>query len=225
MKSQTDFGVSDAIETPYINAAAAWDTRIGAARVQAKNWRYVAVLSVLLNLMLALGIMYAITHIEVRPYVIEVETSGKVITHGEITQTAYTPSDAVVTYQLQQWLEWVRHVPNDPVVLRSNWERAYKYVSIRGANILTAYARQTAPFAKIGKMTVTIEIASILPVSDDTFGIEWVEVIYDRLGNASPPVTYAGVFTVLIRQPTDESLHDNPLGLYIDSFYWTPKRT
>ena len=35
------YGKTPEPETPYQKAAQVWDERIGSARVQAKNWRYI----------------------------------------------------------------------------------------------------------------------------------------------------------------------------------------
>lgn len=37
----THYGKSPEPETPYQKAAQVWDERIGSARVQARNWRYI----------------------------------------------------------------------------------------------------------------------------------------------------------------------------------------
>ena len=44
----THYGKSPEPETPYQKAAQVWDERIGSARVQAKNWRYMAFGSLIL---------------------------------------------------------------------------------------------------------------------------------------------------------------------------------
>lgn len=38
----THYGKSPQPETPYQRAAQVWDDRIGSARVQARNWRFMA---------------------------------------------------------------------------------------------------------------------------------------------------------------------------------------
>ena len=41
-RADVRYGRSPAPETPYQRAAAVWDERIGSARVQARNWRLIA---------------------------------------------------------------------------------------------------------------------------------------------------------------------------------------
>ncbi len=41
-RSSVRYGRTPEPETPYQRAAQVWDERIGSARVQARNWRYMA---------------------------------------------------------------------------------------------------------------------------------------------------------------------------------------
>lgn len=43
------YGKTPQPETPYQHAAQVWDERVGSARVQAKNWRYMAFGSLVLS--------------------------------------------------------------------------------------------------------------------------------------------------------------------------------
>ena len=54
-RSTLRYGETPAAVTPYQKAAQVWDERIGTARVQAHNWRLVAVTCFGLSLVLALG--------------------------------------------------------------------------------------------------------------------------------------------------------------------------
>ncbi len=45
----THYGKTPQPETPYQRAAQVWDERIGSARVQARNWRYMAFGSLILS--------------------------------------------------------------------------------------------------------------------------------------------------------------------------------
>ena len=49
----THYGKSPQPETPYQRAAQVWDDRIGSARVQARNWRFMAFGSLALSMGLA----------------------------------------------------------------------------------------------------------------------------------------------------------------------------
>ena len=48
-RPSTHYGKAPEPETPYQRAAQVWDDRIGSARVQARNWRYMAFGSLFLS--------------------------------------------------------------------------------------------------------------------------------------------------------------------------------
>jgi type IV secretory pathway TrbF-like protein len=85
--------------TPYQSAAQVWDERIGSARVQARNWRFMAFGCLGLALLMAGGLAWRSAQSIVTPYVIEVDQAGQVRAVGEAA-TPYRPSDAQIAYHL-----------------------------------------------------------------------------------------------------------------------------
>ena len=69
--------------TPYQSAAQVWDERIGSARVQAKNWRFMAFGCLVLALLMAGGLVWRSAQSIVTPYVVEVDNTGQVRAVGE----------------------------------------------------------------------------------------------------------------------------------------------
>ena len=72
------YGRSPQPETPYQKAAQVWDERIGAARLQAKNWRLMAFGSLVLSAGLALGFIWQSLRGTVTPWVVQVDRLGEV---------------------------------------------------------------------------------------------------------------------------------------------------
>ena len=134
------YSTTPAPVTPYQAAQQLWDERIGSSRVQAKNWRLIALGTLLLAFMLAAGILWLSTRSIVTPYVVEVDTQGSVRAVGPALE-AYRPNDAQFDYHLSKFLRNVRSIPIDPIVLRDNWLEAYDYATDRGAAQLNEYAR------------------------------------------------------------------------------------
>ena len=60
---------------------------------------------------------------------------------------AYRPSDAQIAFHLARFIENVRSLSIDPVVVRQNWLRAYDFVTDRAAVTLNEHARENDPFA------------------------------------------------------------------------------
>jgi type IV secretory pathway TrbF-like protein len=89
------YGRTDVPETPYQKAGQLWDERIGTARVQARNWRLMALVNGALSIGLAIGLVWQGARSSVTPYVVEVTEIGEVRAVGPAIEQ-YTPSDAQI---------------------------------------------------------------------------------------------------------------------------------
>ena len=145
--------------TPYHKAAQVWDDRLGSARIQARNWRLAALATIALAVVLTTLLAVMVGRSGVIPYVVEVDRLGEVRAAGPAPDI-YQPSDAQIAHFLARFVENVRSLSIDPVVVRANWLRAYDYVTDRGAQTLNEYAREADPFGKIGARTATVEVIS-----------------------------------------------------------------
>lgn len=206
--------------TPYQRAAQAWDDRIGSARVQARNWRLAALGSLALAFVLAGGLVWRSTQSFVTPYVVELTSDGAVRTVGPATET-YEPTDAQIAYHLAGFIKNTRGISIDPVVVRQNWLVAYDYATDRAAATLNDYAREHDPFADVGSRSVSVDVTSVVRSSDDSFTVRWRETAF-RNGAEIGRETWTATLSVVLDPPRDaDTLHRNPLGLYVHGINWS----
>ena len=71
------YGNTPQPETPYQKAAQVWDERIGSARVQARNWRYMAFGSLVLSAGFASALVWQTARGTVVPWVVQVDQLGQ----------------------------------------------------------------------------------------------------------------------------------------------------
>jgi type IV secretion system protein TrbF len=219
-RSSIRYSTTPAPVTPYQKAEQLWDERIGSARVQAKNWRLMALGVLLLTFVLAGGVLWLSTRSIVTPYVVEVDAQGSVRAVGPAME-AYHPTDAQIDYHLSRFLRDVRSIPIDPIVLRENWLEAYDYTTNRGAALLNEYARVKDPFASVGQTSVAVEVASVVRVSDSSFQLRWIERTYAN-GTLNATERWTAIVSILLQPPKDVArLRKNPLGIYVDSLDWS----
>ncbi len=219
-RSQSRYGTTPVAETPYQRAAQVWDDRIGSARVQAKNWRLTALVALGLCAALSAAYVWRSTQSMVTPYVIELDSSGEVRTVSA-TVANYEPTDAQIAYQLAGFIKNVRSVSIDPIVVRENWLEAYNYTTDKASLTLNDYARDNDPFSDVGKRSISIDIASIVRSSDDSFDVRWRETTF-LSGVRQSQDTYTAVLSIIIDPPRDEAtLHRNPLGVYVHGINWS----
>lgn len=214
------FGSTPAPETPYQKAAQVWDERIGSARVQAKNWRLMAFGSLLLSGGLAATLVWQSTQGTITPWVVQIDKLGEAQAVAPAT-ASYQPSDPQIAWYLARFVEDVRSLPADPVIVRNAWLRAYDFTTTAGAAALNEYARADDPFAKLGKSQISLDVSSVIRASPDSFRVAWVEHRYQD-GALADTTRWTAILTVVIQPPEDaDRLRKNPLGIYINAINWS----
>jgi type IV secretion system protein VirB5 len=154
------------------------------------------------------------------PWVVQVDRLGQAQA-VEPAVAAYRPTDPQIAWHLARFVEQVRSVPADPIVLRQNWLRAYDYTTDRGAMALNDYARINDPFARVGQTQVAVEVSSVIRASADSFRIAWVERRYEQ-GQLAATERWSAIVTLVIQPPRDaERLKKNPLGIFVHAINWS----
>ena len=214
------YGKTPEPETPYQKAGQVWDDRIGSARVQAKNWRYMAFGSLILSAGFAGALVIQSARGTVVPWVVQVDKLGQAQSIAPATAD-YRPTDPQIAWHLARFIEQVRSIPADPIIVRQNWLRAYEWTTDRGAAALNDYARTNDPFTKVGKQQIAVDVSSVIRASPDSFRVAWTERRYEN-GQLSATERWTAILTIAVQPPRDaERLKANPLGIYVNAISWS----
>jgi type IV secretion system protein VirB5 len=216
----THYGKTPDPETPYQKAAQVWDDRIGSARVQAKNWRYMAFGSLILSAGFAAALVWQSARGTVVPWVVQVDNLGQSQAVAPAVAD-YRPTDPQVAWHLGRFIEQVRSIPADAIIVRQNWLRAYEFTTDRGAAALNDYARSNDPFTRVGRQQIAVEVSSVIRASPDSFRIAWTERRYEN-GQLAATDRWTAILTIVVQPPRDaERLRANPLGIYVNAINWS----
>ena len=219
-RSATHYGKSPQPETPYQKAAQVWDERIGSARVQARNWRYMAFASLILAAGFAGALVWQSARGTVVPWVVQVDALGEAQAVAPASAD-YEPTDPQIAFHLGRFIEQVRSIPADPIIVRQNWLRAYEFTTDRGAAALNDFARANDPFTRVGRQQIAVEVSSVIRASPGSFRVAWTERHYEN-GQLSTTERWTAILTVLIQTPRSaERLRANPLGIYVNAISWS----
>jgi type IV secretion system protein VirB5 len=219
-RPSTHYGQTPLPETPYQRAAQVWDERIGSARVQARNWRLMAFGSLALSAGLASALVWQSTTGSIVPWVVQVDKLGAAQAVAPATAD-YEPNDPQVAFYLAKFIEQVRSIPSDPIIVRQNWLRAYDFTTQAGALALNDYARTNDPFANVGKQQVAVDVSSVIRASPTSFRVAWTERRYQD-GSLASTERWSAIVTVVVQTPrTADALRKNPLGIYINAINWS----
>ena len=216
----THYGKSPEPVTPYQKAAQVWDDRIGSARVQARNWRAMAFGSLILSAGFATALVLQSARGTVVPWVVQVDRFGQAQSVAPAVAD-YRPTDPQIAFHLGRFIEQVRAIPADAIIVRQNWLRAYEWTTDRGAAALNDYARANDPFTKVGRQQIAVEVSSVIRASPDSFRVAWTERRYEN-GQLATTERWTAILTIVIQPPRDaERLRANPLGIYVKAINWS----
>jgi type IV secretion system protein VirB5 len=219
-RTSVRYGHTPEPETPYQKAGQVWDERIGSARVQARNWRLIAFGNLLLAAGLAGGLIWLSARGTVTPWVVEVDKLGQAQAVAPAIAD-YRPTDPQIAWHLGRFIDHVRSLSADPIIVRQNWLSAYDFATERGAVALNDYARAADPFGKVGKIQVAIDISSVIRASNDSFRVAWTERRYESASLVSTE-RWTAILTVVFDTPHDpERLRKNPLGVFVHAINWS----
>lgn len=214
------YGQTPEPTTPYQRAAQAWDDRIGSARVQARNWRLAFFGTLTLSGGLAAGLVWQSARGHIVPWVVQVDKLGEAQAVAP-ADDSYRPTDPQIAFHLARFVEQVRAIPADAIIVRQNWLRAYDFTTDRGALALNDYARTNDPFAQVGKVQVAVDVSSVIRASPDSFRVAWTERRYQD-GSLAETTRWSAILTIAIQQPrTPDGLRKNPLGLFVNAINWS----
>jgi type IV secretion system protein TrbF len=214
------YGRTPEPETPFQRAGQMWDDRIGSARVQARNWRLMALGNLAMATALAGGLVWQSQQSRVAPYVVEIDRFGEARAVAPADKD-YRPTDPQIAWHLGRFVASVRTVSLDPVLMREAWLSAYDFATPRASQFLGDYARSSDPFARVGERSVSVQITSVVRASDRSFQVKWTESVFER-GALAATSRWTAMLTIIVKPPrTAEVLRKNPLGVYVEAIDWS----
>lgn len=210
------------VHNPYLAARREWDERYGDFITRARNWRTVALISALVSLVATGGMLWQVARSRVIPFVVLVDSLGRPVASG-LAEQASVGDDRLRRAVIQDWIENVRMVTTDGIAQRRAIDHVYAHIA-SGTNaqgFISDFYRDDPPFKRAQTGTVSVEVKSVLPTSDRTFEVDWVETSRDLFGSLKSTDHWKGSFTIALNPPTEErQARINPLGLYVTAASW-----
>jgi len=219
--------VASKTENPYLNARREWNERYGDYIVRERAWRSVALFSLAIAAIAAGGLVWVAGQTKIVPYVVEVNHLGDAVA-VRAADHAERPDDRIIRAQLARWVEEVRSVYLDAAAEHNAIRDAYAMINSHGMayGFLNDTMRipENNPFERATTQSVAVDVQSVLPLSADTWRVEWLETTRDRGGHELSHALWAATISITVRAPTDEpSIRVNPTGIYVNSLNWSKR--
>jgi type IV secretion system protein TrbF len=214
---------------PYLDGRRGWNSHVDRAYAAQHTWQLLGVAGLLVGLAAVAGITYVGSKSKFVPYVIAVDKLGEAVSVGP-AQVAGPADPRVVRASLASFVASARLVTPDVSLQRAAIFRVYAMLHTKdpAAQLMNEWyngSKDSTPFARAAKVTVTTDINSVLPISGNTWQVDWQETTRDRAGAlVGQPVHMRAMLTVYLEPlsvTADEAaIERNPLGIYVSNYTW-----
>lgn len=217
------------VPNPYLDARRGWNSHIDRAYAAQHTWQLVGVAGLLIGMAGVAGIAYVGSKSKFVPYVIEVNRLGEAVAVGPAREAG--PADPrVVRASLASFIASARLVTPDVSLQREAIFRVYAMLHTKdpAAQQMNEWyngSKDSSPFVRAAKVTVTTDINSVLPISDTSWQVDWQEATRDREGAlVGQPVHMRAMLTVYLEPASttadEAAIERNPLGIYVSNYTW-----
>ena len=183
--------------------------------------RRVLASSAIVNVALAVLLAFFATRPRAIPYVVAVDKSGAITGIAQAVQPgAPISQDAIVRYQLAQFIRNARAILSDAGAMKGQIRRAYALARGQAGQVLNGWYRAHDPFDAARHRSIQVQIESVLKLSPDSYEVRWTEPPRDQEGLAEKATQWRGVLKVETLAPDPAEILSNPLGLYVTQIDW-----
>jgi type IV secretion system protein TrbF len=215
----------DNYKSVFLDMRRHWNEHYADYVVRERAWRIIAMISVAVSLVSVCGLVYIGAQNKLVPYVVAVDKLGDAVAVHR-ADVAARPDAHIIRYQLARWVECVRTVYQDAGAERANFNHVYAMLHKSDAayTALNQYFNENDPFKRAQTEGASVEINSVLPITESTWQVQWTEKVHTTKGELVSTTPMQANITVGITPSTDEKqLIKNPTGIYIKNFSWSPK--
>lgn len=204
---------------PYLDGREEWLERYGSYISRAAQWRAFGFVALLALVLSVTGNVMQASQVKTVPYIVEVDQLGKtgVIARAD---TASTTPRRLIQSEVAACVSAWRTVTADVELQQKMIDRLSFFMAGSAKGVMREWYEANNPYeiAKSGKL-VHVEVKGLpLPVSADSYRVEWVETVRSHAGVVLDANTYEATATVQVNPPTTEAVTlRNPGGVYITS--------
>lgn len=205
------------LENPFFQAQELYYDSIGAYVKIAAQWRLAALICLAVAV-LSLGLnIFQNSQNKVVPYIVAVDKLGTALAVKRADVASPTPTGVVQAELAGAVMAW-RTVTADLDLQGRMLDRLSGFARGAAKGVLTEWFEKNNPVAraKNGRL-VSVSVKGLpLPVSSDSWRVEWQETVRNHAGVTVEVTQYEATMTVTIQPPeTDAEIMRNPGGVYI----------
>lgn len=206
---------------PYVSARDEWNERNGDYIAQKHNWQIMAFMAIGLSFLLGGALAYKSSQSSVQPFVVEVDKFGQVVAVYPADE-AREFDERIVRAQVAQFIRNIRSVTTDTTVQKQWLEKAYSVLGPAALQAMNDHFKANSPFTIARTSKVQVDITSALPLSKESWQVQWEETRKGLDGRLESRTRWQAVLQIGFTTPkTAEAIMLNPTGLVVRDFSWT----
>jgi type IV secretion system protein VirB5 len=216
-KQQVNMTSKNDVDNPYFKAREQFFDSVGYPVKAAYQWRLAAFICLALLALSLTGNVIQAGREKVVPYVVAVDRLGAALAVKRADVASPTPVTVIQAELANLVTNW-RTVTADLDLQSRMVDRLSGFTRGSAKGVLTEWFEKNNPVARArsGRL-VSVNIKSVpLPVSQNSWRVEWQEIVRNHVGVTVETTQYEATMTVVIQPPkTDAEILRNPGGVYI----------
>jgi type IV secretory pathway TrbF-like protein len=184
------------------------------------NWRLHGLRLAGLSAGLAAGLVWQSARGTIVPWVVQVDKLGEAQAVAPADRLL-SPTDPQIAFHLARFIEQVRAIPADPIIVRQNWLRAYDFTTDQAARCAQRLCPRQRSLRQGRQGAGRRRRLQRHPRFADSFRVAWIERRYQR---RQPRRNRALDRDPDHRRPaprTPDALRKNPLGIFVNAINWS----
>lgn len=197
-----------------------WDERVGLTVAATRHWRTACFASLLVAAISVTGAVYIGSQSKIQPYALALHENAVIPMQA---MNALSASQLTPLYEqaIRDFVESSRSVVMDVQAERQLIQRTYRYLreGTPAQMQLTQQFKALPPFKRAETELVKVQIVSVLPLTVNSWQVEWTETVSDRNGAEQAPAYFKATLETQVIPPTTQAaIQNNPLGFFITHF-------
>jgi type IV secretion system protein VirB5 len=210
-------GKNKRVGNPYLDGHSEWQEMFGSYVRQAFIWRVFAFLCALAAIISVYGNVYQAKQHKIVPYIVEVTKLGEAAAVKRADVASPVPRALIQSDLAEIIVNW-RTVTADLDLQRRMVDRLSHFVTGAAQGFITEWFESNNPYkvAKENKL-IQVEVKGLpLPVSNESWRVEWTETIRTHTGNYLESTTFEATMRIRVIPPkTDAEIIYNPGGIWV----------
>ncbi|EME2526576.1 conjugal transfer protein TrbF [Yersinia enterocolitica] len=217
-------------DNPYLNARRTWNGHVSGVMSAIQIWQVVGILALLIALTAVGGIIKIGSQSKFVPLVFQQDSTGNTLS---VTRADKIPDAKIEDYRTTaaKFIENIRLVTADSSLQRKAVLQTYSYLSAKDPSTIKANeylnsSKEANPFNRATKELVSVDVKSVMLISDESWQVDWEETLRGRDGTLKgKPYMMRAIVNLYQNQPTDDNSEievlRNPHFIFVRDFNWS----